>query len=55
MNAPGTQFDRLGRLCDPVPGLLVYLGINVELRQKGLHVVFVLYGHEASFKILGDI
>ena len=39
----------------PYPRPLVYLGLNVELGQEGLHDVLILDGHEAGFKILGDI
>ena len=49
------HFDRFSRLCAPVPGLLVYLGIYFELRQEGLHVALIPDGHESRFKFLGEI
>ena len=55
LKALGVHFDRFGSLCAPVPGLLVSLVIDVELVQEGLHVIFILGGNEAGFKILGDI
>ena len=55
LKALGVHFDSFGSLCAPVPALLFSLVIDVELVQKGLHVVFILGGHEAGFKILGDI
>ena len=30
----GTKFDSFGSICVPVPGLIVYLGIDDELRQE---------------------
>ena len=48
-------FERFGCICYPVPGLLIYLGINVELGQEGFHVALILDGHDASFKILVEI
>ena len=49
------HFDRFGCLWAPVLGLLIYLGIYVELGQEGLHVILILDGHKADFKILGEI
>ena len=49
------HFVRFGCLCAPVPCLLVYVGIGVELGKEGLHVILILDGHEAILKILGDI
>ena len=40
----GMHFDSFGSLCALVLGLLVYLGIYVELVQEGLDVSLVLYG-----------
>ena len=31
----GMQFDSFGSIYDPVPGLLISLGIDIELGQKG--------------------
>ena len=42
--ALGVYFDSFGSLCDLVPGLLVYLGIYVELVQEGLDIALILYG-----------
>ena len=36
LNSLGMHFYMFGRLCAPVPGLLVSLGINVELGQGSL-------------------
>ena len=55
LKASGMHFDRLGNLCFPVLGLIFYLVIDIELLQEGLHVVLILDGNEAGFKILGDI
>ena len=48
----GIHFDSHGSIQAPVPGLLVYLGIYVELEQEGLNVALVLDAHEDGFKIL---
>ena len=36
--------DSFGNLCAPVPGLLVSLGIYVELGQEGLDIALILDG-----------
>ena len=51
----GIHFDKFGCLCDPVPGLLVSLGIYVELVQESLYVSLILYDHESVFKTPGEI
>ena len=33
--ALGMQFENCGSLCAPVPGILISLGIDVELKQEG--------------------
>ena len=49
------HFDKLGHLCAPLSGLLVSLGIDVELGQEGLHIVCIRDGYAAGFKILVEI
>ena len=49
------HFKRIGNLCAPFLGLLVSLGMDIELGQEGLHVVLILDVHEAGFSILGEI
>ena len=45
------HFDNFVSPCAPVPVLLVYLGIDVELGQEGLYITLVLDGKKASRKI----
>ena len=40
--ALGIHFDSFGSICAPVPGLLVSLGIDVELEQDGLDIVLII-------------
>ena len=40
--ALGVHFDSFGSLCAPVLGLIVSLGIDVELVQEGLDVTLIL-------------
>ena len=42
--ALGVHSDSFGSLCAPVPGLLVYLGIDVELGQEVLDIALILDG-----------
>ena len=42
--ALGMNFDSFGSLCAHVPGLLVSLGIDVELGQEGLDIALILDG-----------
>ena len=39
----GMHFDSFGSLCALVPGLLVYLGIYVELVQEVFYIALILY------------
>ena len=50
----GTQFENFGVLRSPVPVLLVSLGMNVELGQKGLYIVLVLDGQNTSLEVLSE-
>ena len=52
--ALGVNFDGFGSLCAPVPGLLVYLFIDVELVQEGLEVTSIIDGYKASLELLGE-
>ena len=51
--ALGVQFDSFVILYAPFPGLLVSLGIDVELLQEGLDVALLLNGKKASLEVLG--
>ena len=46
------HFDNSGSLCAPVPGLIVYLGIYIELGQEGLDITLVLHGKKARLEVL---
>ena len=48
----GMHFDNCGSLCAPVPGLLVSLGIYVELGQEVLDITLVIDGHKASLEVI---
>ena len=52
--AMGMYFGNCGSLCDPFPGILVYVGIYVELGQKGLDITLVLGGHKSSLEVLSE-
>ena len=49
------RFDGFGCIFAPLPGLLIYLGIDVELVQEGMHADLVISGHDSGFKIIGKI
>ena len=44
------KFDNCGSLRAPVPVLLIYLGIDVELGQEGLDITLIHDGHKASLE-----
>ena len=50
----GVHFEIFVSLCAPVPGLLVSLGIDIELGQKGLDIALILDGWKASLEVLGE-
>ena len=50
----GINFDNCVSLHAPVPVLLVSLGMNVELGQKGLYIVLVLDGQNTSLEVLSE-
>ena len=50
--AVGIHFGIFGSLCVPVPGLLVYLGIDVELVQEGLDISLILDIYKAILEVL---
>ena len=52
--ALGMHFENFGSLRAPVPGLLVSMGIYVELGQEGLGITLVLDGQKASLEVLGE-
>ena len=52
--ALGMQFENCGSLCFPVTGLLVYMGIGVELEQEGLDITLVLDGQKPRLEILSE-
>ena len=47
-------FDNCGSLRAPVPGLIFYLGVYVELVQEGLDVTLVLEDQTSSFEVLNE-
>ena len=51
----GIHFDSCGSLRDHFPGLLVSLGIQVELGKEGLDITLLLDGHKASLEFLGGV
>ena len=46
--------DNCGSICAPVPGLLVSLGIDVELGQEGLDIILVLDVQKARIEVLSE-
>ena len=48
------QFDNCGSLRAPIPGLLISLGIDVELVKEGLYIALVLDGQKASLEVLSE-
>ena len=46
--------DNCGSICAPVPGLLVSLGIDVELGQEGLDNNLVIYGQKSILEVLSE-
>ena len=50
LKALGINFDRFGRICAPIPGLLVSLGIDVELGQEVLLAVLSLMAMRLALK-----
>ena len=36
------NFDSFGSLCAPVPDLIIFMGIDVELGQEGLYIALIL-------------
>ena len=48
------HFDNFGILCAPIPGVLIYLGIVVELIQEGFDIALVLDGHKARLEVLSE-
>ena len=49
----GMQFGIFGSHCAPFPGLLVSLGIDVELLQEGLDTYLSLDVQKSSLEVLG--
>ena len=50
--AMGMHFDSCSSICDPVPGLLVSLGIYVELVHEVLDIILVLDGQNSTLEVL---
>ena len=50
--ALGVHFENCGSLCALVLGLLVYLGIDVELVQEGLDLTLALGEIKNSLEVL---
>ena len=52
--ALGMHFDNFGHLCDFFPGLVVYLGIYVELGEEFLDIYLILDVYKARLEFLGE-
>ena len=48
------HFGSFGSLCAPVLGLIVSLGIDVELGQEVLDISLILDGNNFSLEVLGQ-
>ena len=48
----GMHFDSFGSLCVPVPGLLVYLGIDSGLVEEVLGITLILDVYNSSLEVL---
>ena len=48
------HFDNCGSLLAPVPGLLFYLGIDVELGQEGSDITLVIDGQKTRLELLSE-
>ena len=48
------HFGNYDSLRAPVTGLLVYLGIDVELGKEGLNITLVLNVQKASLEVLSE-
>ena len=48
----GIHFDNCVSICAPVPGLLVSLGIYVELVHEVLDIILVLDGQNSTLEVL---
>ena len=48
------HFEHFGSLGAPVPGLLVSLGIHVELGKKGLDINLILDGHRTRIIVFSE-
>ena len=53
--ALGVHFENFVSLRSPVPGLLVFLVIDVELVQEILDIPFVLDIHNAILEVLSEV
>ena len=49
------QFNSIGSLYAPVPGLLVYPCIDVELGEEVLDISLILYRYKASLEVFGEV
>ena len=52
--ALGMNFVNRGSIHSPVPGLLVSLGIDVELVREGLDITLVLDGNNSILEVLSE-
>ena len=50
----GINFNNCGSLHAPVPGLPIYLDIDVEFGQEGLDITLVIGGQKASLEVLSE-
>ena len=50
----GMYVESCGSLHVPLPGLLFYLIIYVELGQEGLEITLVLDEHKSSLEVLSE-
>ena len=49
------HFDNCGSLFAPLPGLLLSLGIDVELGREELEITLVPDGYKASLEVLSEV
>ena len=53
--ALGTKSENGGSLCAPLPGLLVSVGIDVDLVQEVLKITLVLDVQKTSLELLSEV
>ena len=51
----GMYFSNYGSIHNPVPGLIISMGIYVELVQECLYISLVIYIQKAIIKVLSEV